>query len=175
VVVAVGVLALVGLLAYGLASNEPDRDIDAALARGERQTAPVFTAPRLSGDGEASLDDYRGKVVILNYWASWCDPCRQESPLLQRWHKRISPRGGTVLGVDVRDVSDDALEFISEYRLTYPHLRDGPGDTMDDYGVIGLPETFVIDRKGRIAATARGPVDEEFLQRNVPRLLREPA
>jgi peroxiredoxin len=92
---------------------------------------------------------------------------------LQRWHERIGPRGGTVLGIDVRDTSDDAGEFIDEYGLTYPHLKDGPGDTQDEYGVSGLPETFVIDRRGRIAAVKRGPVDDAFLERTVPPLLEE--
>ncbi|MGH2797774.1 MAG: TlpA family protein disulfide reductase, partial [Thermoleophilaceae bacterium] len=119
------VLALVALLAYGLASNEPDRSVDEALAAGEREAAPELELPRLSGDGVGSLDDYRGRVVVLNFWASWCEPCREESPLLQRWHERIVKRGATVLGVDVQDLTGDAQEFIDEYDLTYPMLRDG--------------------------------------------------
>src|SRR5215218_8364001 len=97
------ILALVALLAYGLASNEPDRAIDDAVARGERKMAPELELPRLSGQGVRSLADYRGRVVVLNFWASWCDPCRAESPLLQRWHERISKRDGLVLGVDALD------------------------------------------------------------------------
>ena len=169
-----GALALVALLAYGLSQNEPDREIESALARGEAKSAPDFTAPRLSGGGERSLSDYRGKVVVLNFWASWCEPCRAESPLLDRWHKRISERGqGTVLGVDVLDVADDAREFVSEYDLGYPMLRDGDGDVLGEYGVIAYPETFVVDRRGRIVASRRGPVDEEFLREKVAPLLRD--
>jgi cytochrome c biogenesis protein CcmG/thiol:disulfide interchange protein DsbE len=170
-----GVLALVGLLAYGLSANEPDRGIDRALARGERREAPSVELPRLSGGGKAALADYRGKVVVLNFWASWCDPCRAESPLLERWHRRLSRRGGTVLGVDVLDVSSDARAFARRYGLSYPMLRDGDGDSLRDFGVIAYPETFVIDRRGRIAATRRGPVDERFLRERVVPLLREPA
>jgi cytochrome c biogenesis protein CcmG, thiol:disulfide interchange protein DsbE len=171
-----GVLALVGLLAYGLVQNEPDRGIEDALARGERAAAPDFTAERLFGEGSASLRDYRGKVVVLNFWASWCDPCRAESPLLDRWQKKVTAGGrGTVLGLDVRDVSDDAREFVRDYKLRYPTLRDGPGETMGRYGVVGLPETFVIDRRGRIAATRRGPVDEQFMREEVEPLLRRGA
>jgi cytochrome c biogenesis protein CcmG/thiol:disulfide interchange protein DsbE len=169
----VAVAALLGLLAYGLSSNEPDRGIERALARGERKPAPRIELPRLTGDGKRSLEDYRGRVVVLNFWASWCDPCRTESPLLQRWHERISPRGGTVLGVDVLDVTSDARGFVHEYRLRYPMLRDRGGDALEDYGVVAYPETFVIDRRGRIAASRRGPVDDAFMRRHVAPLLEE--
>jgi cytochrome c biogenesis protein CcmG/thiol:disulfide interchange protein DsbE len=80
-----------------------------------------------------------------------------------------------VLGVDVLDVADDAREFIDEYDLRYPQVRDGSGDVLGDYGVIAYPETFVIDRRGRIAASRRGPVDDEFLRREVLPLLEERA
>jgi cytochrome c biogenesis protein CcmG/thiol:disulfide interchange protein DsbE len=166
-----GVLALFALLGYGLASNEPDAGIEESLARGEREPAPALRLPRLSGPGQVELADYRGKVVVLNFWASWCEPCRAESPLLQRWHERISRRGGTVLGVDVLDVSSDARRFVREYRLTYPMLRDRDGDSQADFGVVAYPETVVIDTQGRIAAIERGPVDERWLRRNVDSLL----
>ena len=87
------VLALIALLAYGLSQNEPDTEIEQALERGERKRAPGFTLDRLSGGGEGSLADYRGRVVVLNFWASWCDPCREESPLLDRWHRGCRPAG----------------------------------------------------------------------------------
>jgi cytochrome c biogenesis protein CcmG/thiol:disulfide interchange protein DsbE len=171
-----GLLAFIGLLAYGLNANEPDREIEEALERGERVAAAGFELPRLeSGGEELSLRDLRGRVVVLNFWASWCDPCRKESPLLDRWHRRIEPRGGTVLGVDVLDVADDAREFVEEYDLTYPQVRDGEGTILGEYGVIAYPETFVIDRRGRIAASRRGPVDDEFLRDEVLPLLRERA
>src|SRR3954447_18117698 len=173
IAVILGVAALVGLLAYGLSANEPDRGIEHAIAKGERKPAPGFELPRLSGPGRGSLAGYRGKVVVLNFWASWCVPCRKESPLLERWHRRLKPDDATVLGVDVLDVYSDALAFAREFRLTYPMLRDKGGDTLDDFGVIASPETFVIARRGRIAASLRGPVDESFLRRQVEPLLRE--
>ena len=171
--VLVCVVALLALLGYGLASTGTDNGIEEKLAAGERPAAPELDLPRLGAPGRAKLSDWRGQVVVLNYWASWCSPCRAESPLLERWHKRISQRGGTVLGIDVRDTSDDANEFIDEFGLTYPHLKDGPGDTQDEYGVSGIPETFVIDRQGRIAAVRRGPVDQAFLEQAVTPLLEE--
>jgi cytochrome c biogenesis protein CcmG/thiol:disulfide interchange protein DsbE len=169
------VVALVALLAYGLASNEPDRKVEDALAAGDREPAPGIDLPRLSGSGTATLADYRGRVVVLNFWASWCDPCRAESPLLQRWHRRLAKANATVLGIDVQDVDGDARDFVAEYGLTYPMLRDGPGDTRDEFGILGLPETFVIDRQGRIAAVKRGAVDEQFMRDHVLPLLRERA
>jgi cytochrome c biogenesis protein CcmG/thiol:disulfide interchange protein DsbE len=169
------VVALVALLAYGLASNEPDRAVENALAQGEREPAPELELPRLSGAGVESLDDYRGQVVVLNFWASWCEPCRDESPLLQRWHERMEGRGGTVLGVDAFDEIGRARAFVEEYGLTYPMLRDGEGSTRDSFGILGFPETFVIDRAGRIAAVERGPVDGQFMRERVAPLLREQA
>ena len=164
-------LALIALLAYGLVQNEPDRGVDEALARGERAPAPALELPKLGGGGTASLDDYRGRVVVLNFWASWCKPCRVESPLLERWHRRMLGQGGTVLGVDMQDVTESAQAFIDEYGLSYPMLKDREGEGVEKFGVVAYPETFVIDRKGRIAAVRRGPVDERFMRRSVAPLL----
>jgi cytochrome c biogenesis protein CcmG/thiol:disulfide interchange protein DsbE len=164
-------VALVALLAYGLAQNEPDRSVDQALAQGERASAPDLELPKLGGGGSGSLDDYRGQVVVLNFWASWCKPCREESPLLEKWHRRMRDRGGTVLGVDMLDVTSRAQEFIDEYDLSYPMLKDKDGEGLERYGVVQYPETFVIDRRGRIAAVQRGPVDEDFMQTRVEPLL----
>jgi cytochrome c biogenesis protein CcmG/thiol:disulfide interchange protein DsbE len=165
------VLALVALLAYGLAQNEPDRGVEESLARGERESAPALQLPKLGGNGSGSLADYRGEVVVLNFWASWCKPCREELPLLERWHGRMTKRGGTVLGVDILDVTRHAQDFIDEFELTYPMLKDKDGDTLESFGVVAYPETFVIDREGRIAAVRRGPVDEAFMKAEVAPLL----
>jgi cytochrome c biogenesis protein CcmG/thiol:disulfide interchange protein DsbE len=166
VLVVAGVAGLIGLLAYGVASQDPKGSVNG-------EAAPDFSLPPLDGGPERSLDDWRGQVVVLNYWASWCEPCRDESPLLERWHKKISKQNATVLGVDVLDVTSDAQDFIDKYGLTYPHLRDRDGSTQDDLGIVAYPETFVIDRGGRIAASRRGPVDDEFLRDTVTPLLRE--
>jgi cytochrome c biogenesis protein CcmG, thiol:disulfide interchange protein DsbE len=166
------IVALVALLAYGLAANEPDRRVEGSLARGDRPEAPALELPRLSGVGTGSLEDYRGQVVVLNFWASWCKPCREESPLLDRWHERMKRRGGTVLGVDSLDLTTDARDFIREYGLGYPMLRDGDGDTRESFGIVGFPETFVIDRGGGVAAVRRGPVDDAFMRSQVAPLLR---
>ena len=173
--VVLGTIALVSLLAYGLASGEGKRTLDDAVRRGERPVAPALDLPPLEGaPAGRKLADYKGKVVVLNIWASWCTPCREESPLLERWHRKITPRGGLVLGVDVQDIDSDALKFIRDFKLSYPHLRDKEGDDVrSEYGVVGYPETFVIDRKGRVAALQRGPVGDEFMRQAVEPLLSE--
>jgi cytochrome c biogenesis protein CcmG/thiol:disulfide interchange protein DsbE len=173
--VIVALAALLALLAYGMSASEPDRGLEDALARGERDRAPALDLPHLSGGGRGSLDELRGHVVVLNFWASWCDPCRAESPLLERWQRRLARREGTVVGVDVLDVAEDARRFVREYALTYPMLRDRDGEALSAFGVVAYPETFAIDRRGRIAALRRGPVDESWMRRHVLPLLGEPA
>ena len=167
------VLALIGLLAYGVAQNGSDATIDDAIAAGRRPAAPALTLPLLDGGGDSSLAAYRGRVVVLNFWASWCAPCRDEAPLLERWHRRIAPRQATVLGVDALDAAGPARGFVRRFGLSYPNLRDASAGKLKPYGVSGYPETFVVDRKGRIAAVRRGPVDEEFLVSEVTPLLEE--
>ena len=167
--------ALVGLLAYGVASKGTDTSIDDAVAAGERIEAPGAKLRVLGRSGEAALADYRGQVVVLNFWASWCKPCTEELPLLERTQKRIAPRQATVLGVNYKDVSDDALVFVRRFGLTFPTLRDRDGTYAERYAARAFPETFVVDRKGRIAARRRGPVDQRWLDRTLPPLLAEPA
>ncbi|HEX8104400.1 MAG TPA: TlpA disulfide reductase family protein [Solirubrobacteraceae bacterium] len=178
VAVVVLAAALVGLLSYGVAQRGEDRSIDAALAKGERVAPPDYGQKlRLLGapGRTSSLADYRGKVVVLNFWASWCDPCVGELPLLERTQQAIARRNGTVIGVNLRDVSSDALKFVRRFELSYPSLRDPDADYARAYGTANYPETFVLDRRGRIAARRRGPVDQKWLDRTLPPLLAERA
>jgi len=175
VVIVALVGALVALLAFGVVHQESSRSLDRDVAEGKRPAPPQLSLPLLVGEGHASLADWRGKVVVLNFWASWCTPCREETPLLQRWHHRLQRQGGTVLGVDVLDAHSDALHFVRQFGVTYPLLRDTDGSAARRFGSTGYPETVVLDRRGRVAALDRGPVDDGFMRRHVSPLLREHA
>jgi cytochrome c biogenesis protein CcmG/thiol:disulfide interchange protein DsbE len=165
--------ALVALLTYGVASVGPDTSLDQALQDGERVEAPVRDLPRLGSGGTGSLAEHAGKVVVLNVWASWCPPCKSEMPLLQRTQEQIASRGGVVLGIDTQEPPEKALEFLREKRITFPSLRDRDREYGRDFGVSGYPETFLIDRRGRIAALQRGPIDQAWLDEHLEPLLKE--
>jgi cytochrome c biogenesis protein CcmG/thiol:disulfide interchange protein DsbE len=163
--------ALVGLLAYGLASQGTDTSIDQAISEGKRIEAPNADLARLGTSGSASLTDYRGKVVVLNFWASWCKPCRDELPLLERTHKSIAGKNAVVLGVNYKDISSDALGYVRKYGLTFESLRDPDGRFAERYGSRAFPETFIIDRTGKVADRRRGPVDRTWLDEHLLPLL----
>jgi cytochrome c biogenesis protein CcmG, thiol:disulfide interchange protein DsbE len=160
---------LVGLLIYGVTAKSASRTLDERVAREERPRAPDATRalPILGGHGTSSLASLRGKVVVLNFWASWCEPCQVEAPLLERAQSKLARAGGTVLGVTYLDASPDSQSFVRHYHLTYPNLRDNSGDFAHSYGTDQLPESFVIDRDGHIAAISRGELDQRFLDRAI--------
>jgi cytochrome c biogenesis protein CcmG, thiol:disulfide interchange protein DsbE len=163
--------ALVGLLVYGVTATSASRTLDEQVAQGQQPLAPRAATPLpvLGGHGKSSLASLRGRVVVLNFWASWCEPCRVEAPLLERYSRTLARGGGAVLGVTYLDAAPDSRSFIGRYHLTYLNLRDNDGDFAHAYGTDKLPETFVIDRRGRIVAMSRGEIDRAFLERAVAR------
>ncbi len=169
--VAVLALALVGLLAYGVLSVGESTTLDDAVKAGERPAAPSRTLPALDG-GTGALADWRGKPVVLNFWASWCAPCADEAPALARAHAQLRKAGGTVLGVTVSDASRDSRAFERKHGVDFPSLRDVEDELGEDYGRTGVPETFVIDREGRVVAMSRGQVDDDFFREALPKVLR---
>jgi cytochrome c biogenesis protein CcmG, thiol:disulfide interchange protein DsbE len=129
--------------------------------------APGFELPRLDGQGDVRLAALRGKAVVLNFWASWCYPCKQEAPQLEAAWKRWRERGVVVVGVDAKDFSGDAEKFGQKFQLTYPLVHDSSGQVIGDYGVTGFPETFFVDRQGRIVGNHVGPVSTESLDAQI--------
>ena len=167
------VLALVALLIYGVASKDSSSSsLDTAVQRGQRPAAPGATRelPALHGDAKHRLADYRGKVVVLNFWASWCTPCTDEAPLLERTQQHLGSQG-TVLGATYNDVPGDSSDFERKYHVTYPSVRDVGLKLAQDYNTHALPETFVIDRTGRVVAISRGQISERFLNNAVQKAL----
>jgi cytochrome c biogenesis protein CcmG/thiol:disulfide interchange protein DsbE len=154
------VCAVVGLLAFGLLSKG-----EAKIAVGD--PAPDRVLPVLGGPGTGSIADYRGRWVLVNLWASWCPPCREETPALNRFAHEYGKRDVTVLGIDVQDNSDDALAFLREFDVRYPQLRSVGDERSDAFGSTGVPENFLVDPRGRLALIWRAPVDEDFLQSEV--------
>jgi cytochrome c biogenesis protein CcmG, thiol:disulfide interchange protein DsbE len=160
----IGVLAVVGLLVFGLASKGSSR-----LQPGD--AAPTAALPQLEGNGSESLADYKGKWVLVNFWASWCIPCRAEAPALEVFQQQHGGPRFTVLGIDTQDLSGDAQAFVERYGLSYPQLRDGNGDSADEYGTTGVPENFLVDPKGKVRLVVAGPISEEKLRGEVAPLL----
>jgi cytochrome c biogenesis protein CcmG, thiol:disulfide interchange protein DsbE len=158
------VVAVVGLLVYGLASKG-----SSGLALGE--AAPSSPLPNLEGGGSGSLAEYKGSWVLVNIWASWCIPCKQEAPALEKFQRRHGGTRFTVLGIDSRDLSSDGRGFVRRYGLTYPQLRDGDGGAAHEYGTTGVPENFLIDPRGRLQLHVVGPVTEESLHDQVAPML----
>jgi cytochrome c biogenesis protein CcmG/thiol:disulfide interchange protein DsbE len=148
------VLILAGVLVWRVASS--GGGVAGKLDNGKPVAAPLLTLRRLDAPGTLSLASLRGKVVAINFWASWCGPCRDEAPLLERTWTENRAKGLVVLGVDANDYVADARRFARRHGLTYPILHDAHGSTLGHWGVPGLPTTFVVDRGGRVVAKVVG-------------------
>jgi cytochrome c biogenesis protein CcmG/thiol:disulfide interchange protein DsbE len=142
------VLALLGLLVWSVVRS--DGGAAAELESGKRPVAPGFTLEQLDGSGPLSLEELRGKALIVNFWASWCEPCKDEAPFLQQTYERYRDQGLVVLGIDVEDFTKDARRFVARYGITYPNVRDVKKETIGAWGVTGYPETFFVARDGRL-------------------------
>ncbi|GIV75666.1 MAG: hypothetical protein KatS3mg050_0060 [Litorilinea sp.] len=135
--------------------------------------APPFTVTTFDGE-TISLEDLRGKGVVLNFWASWCDPCREEAPLLEQTWRRERDNGIVFIGLDYLDQEPAARAYLAEYDITYPNGPDLRSQAARRYGIKGVPETFFIDPEGRIIGIVIGPIQsqaqmEQYLSQIRPR------
>lgn len=183
---AVGALTVAGfvaLLVYGLATQSPDSTIDDALAKAQATSAPGFeldvlqrgrqpaglgpAVDRAVADSRVSLSELRGTPVVLNFWASWCDPCRVEAPVLERGWRQAQRQGVLFLGLNMQDVTDDAREFLREFEVSYLNVREGGKETSRRYGATGLPETYFISARGQVVAHVIGALTTAQLRAGV--------
>ena len=124
----------------------------------DHPAAPDFTLPDPGGK-KLSLKDYRGKVVFLNFWATWCESCRDEMPAMDRLYHEFKGKGLEIVAVNIKDKRQDAMTFVKTLKLTYPIMMDPEGEVGLLYGTFGMPTTYLIDRKGMVLARIWGPAD----------------
>ena len=158
VVVVVAILGLVVTLA--LAFRRDPHDIRTGTIG---KPAPVFTLDRLDGSGKVALADLSGKVVVMNFFASWCLPCTQENPALVRVYERYRASDVVMLGVNYQESRDNGLAYVARMGMGWTTVADDDGRVALSYGVFGPPETFFIGPDGVIAGRHIGPIDEETL------------
>ena len=158
------VLAVIALFAVGIQirSAKPV----------EKGLAPQFTLPLFSGS-TFSLAEQRGKVVVVNFWASWCIPCRQEAPILENTWRKYKDRGVVFVGVDYVDTDKEALAFIQEFNVTYPNGPDIGTETARAYRIQGVPETYFVGKDGQLYGNHIGPIDQATLSAKIEEVLKK--
>jgi cytochrome c biogenesis protein CcmG/thiol:disulfide interchange protein DsbE len=173
--VVAGVIAALGVM-FTVVSTQVGAELN-PLRIGDR--APDFDAVSLSDSAAKRIADYKGEVVLLNIWATWCGPCRIEMPSMEKLERELGPKGLKIVAVsvDVAGAEQRIRDFANELGLTFELLHDAPGVIQRDYQTTGVPETFIIDRTGRVRRRIIGaddwssPANIAFLER----LLAEPA
>ena len=165
--VLVPLAAFAWLLASGLGKDP--RSLPSELTG---QTAPAFSLQRLGGGRSVSLAGLRGQVVVMNFFASWCAECKLEHPALLAAWQRYRERGVVFVGVDFEETAEYAADYRSELHVDWPLLLDPASSTAIDYGVYGVPETFVISPQGEILAKHVGPVSYDWLNDRIDEAVR---
>ena len=175
-------VAAAAALVYGLSTPPSSRSLDEALNDGEALPAPGFELPvlasgaagqhttrwrRATADGQVRLDELRGAPLVLNFWASWCDPCRAEAPELAEAWRQNAGRGVLMLGINEQDDRSNALEFIDKYGFAFPHVRDDTRDTARRWGLTGMPETFFLSRHGDVVGHVIGTIGPRQFERGL--------
>jgi len=159
-IAAIIVVGFLGILVWGMLNKQPITGLSGVTM--VNRSAPDFSLTTFKG-ATISLEDLRGKPVVINFWASWCPPCRIEAPLLERAWRAYKNRGLIFLGVNIQDRKEDALSYIREFDITFPNGPDPTGEITIDYGVSGLPVTFFISRKGEVVRRWVGALEPDVL------------
>ena len=173
--VALTVVVLLALFVWGLARKEGGFagfavNTVGQLGRLQPGPAPDFEVRLLSG-GAFRLSEQRGKLVLVNFWASWCPPCRDEAPTLERAWQRYRGRGVVLVGLDVWDGEQDARDFLRRFGVTYPNGPDTDGSAAIGYGLTGIPETYFIRPDGTMARHWVGPLTDQQIEAFIEELL----
>ncbi|MBW1697596.1 MAG: TlpA family protein disulfide reductase [Deltaproteobacteria bacterium] len=161
-------VTFLGLLAWGLFKKQPITGLSGVTM--VNRPAPDFTLKTFDGQ-TISMRIMRGKPVVLNFWASWCPPCRIEAPLLEKAWRYYKKQGVAFIGVDLQDREEDALRFIREFDITYPNAPDPTGEVSISYGVSGLPVTFFVSKEGQILRRWVGALEKEVLIRFIKEIM----
>lgn len=136
------------------------------------EQAPAFNLQVWGSSNSVSISSLHGKPVVLNLWASWCIPCRQEAPALESAWQQYQSQGVEFIGVDVQDTQQAGQQFISENGITYPIVTDADGHLSINYGMTGVPETYFISPSGRIVGKIAGPLDAQSISTSMQQLLK---
>ncbi len=165
ILLSAGFLVLLGSQVLTPAQNQSSAAVNPLLGK----PAPDFTLASLGTRPAPAihLASLKGKPVMLNFWASWCDVCKAEAPLLQSTWQRVQSQGVVFVGIDIQDIRSDGLNFLQTYGITYPNVVDADGSVTINYGVTGVPETFFLNRQGVIVKKVIGELTERTLQSNL--------
>ncbi|MBZ0308654.1 MAG: TlpA family protein disulfide reductase [Anaerolineae bacterium] len=155
IVVSVTALLMIAVVGWGVYQG--------SLKQPDSGPAPDFDLPLLGEEGNFKLSDYRGQVVVINFWGSWCIPCREEAPMLQETYELYQDQDVVLVGIAIKDIERDAIAYIDEFNITYPNVMDRGGLLEEAYRIEGVPETFVVNRKGQITEFFYAQPDEADL------------
>lgn len=142
VIIMMAAFLMIAVVGWGIYQNN--------LSQPKEGTAPDFSLLLIGNNGNFSLAEQHGYVVVINFWGSWCAPCREEAPMLQRTYDYYQDQGVVFVGIAVKDIESDSLAYLDEFNITYPNVMDIGGEMEKAYRIQGVPETFVINRQGEI-------------------------
>jgi cytochrome c biogenesis protein CcmG/thiol:disulfide interchange protein DsbE len=166
-------VALLALLAFGVANDGTNSSLDAEVTSGHFPEAPTahVSLPLLTSSGSESLASLRGHVVMVSFFAGWCDGCQADAGVVESAERRLEKAGGTVIGVTYDDSSSDALSYMRYYHLSFPVLHDANGNLASAFGVDGVPETFIINAQGKVVALRRYQLVQAWVNKTLDRVL----